>query len=222
MKLLFRLPTAALLALLAAAATSAHAEDKVPLVLEFPRPLLVGTPAPIKLPNLETPRVGPRPEFLVPAGTTNLALNKTVTGSDSEPLLGDLTLLTDGDKNGEEGSYTEFGPGKQWVQIDLGAIHPIHAIAVWRFHSQARAYKAIVAQISDDPAFKTGVQTIWNSDIENAHGFGVGKDPVHIETYEGRLMDAKGIAGRYVRLYSNGSTSSDLNHYIEVEVYGTP
>jgi len=203
-------------------AASAHAEDKVHLVLQFPRPLLVGTPVPIKLPNLETARVGPRPEFLVPAGTTNLALNKTVTGSDSEPLLGDLSLLTDGDKNGEEGSYTEFGPGKQWVQIDLGATHPIHALAVWRFHSQARAYKAIVVQISDDAAFKTGVQTIWNSDLDNANGLGAGKDLVHIETHEGRLMDAKATPGRYVRLYSNGSTSSDLNHYIEIEVYGTP
>jgi hypothetical protein len=25
-----------------------------------------------------------------------------------------------------------------------------------------------------------------------------------------------------VRLYSSGNTSNDLNHYVEVEVYGTP
>ena len=209
-------------AALALLSVTAHAEDKVPLVLQFPRPLLVGTPAPIKLPNLEAPRTGPRPEFLVPKGTKNLALKKPVTGSDSEPLLGDLSLLTDGDKNGEEGSYTEFGPGKQWVQIDLGVARPLHVVAVWRFHSQARVYKAIVVQISDDPTFKKDVTTVWNSDIDNVHGFGIGKDPVHIETYEGRLIDAKGVTGRYVRLYSNGSTSSDLNHYIEIEVYGTP
>jgi hypothetical protein len=30
------------------------------------------------------------------------------------------------------------------------------------------------------------------------------------------------VKGRYVRLYSNGNTSNDLNHYVEVEVYGTP
>ena len=50
----------------------------------------------------------------------------------------------------------------------------------------------------------------------------VWKDYEYIETYEGRLIDAKGVKGRYVRLYSNGNTSSDMNHYIEVEVYATP
>ena len=43
-----------------------------------------------------------------------------------------------------------------------------------------------------------------------------------IETNEGRLIDAKGVKGRYVRLYSNGNTSNDMNHYIEIEVYGRP
>ena len=28
--------------------------------------------------------------------------------------------------------------------------------------------------------------------------------------------------GRYVRFYSNGNTSNDLNHYIEIDVYGKP
>jgi hypothetical protein len=28
------------------------------------------------------------------------------------------------------------------------------------------------------------------------------------------------VHGQYVRLYSNGNTSNDLNHYIEVEVHG--
>ena len=27
---------------------------------------------------------------------------------------------------------------------------------------------------------------------------------------------------RYVRLYSNGNTANDLNHYVEVEVFGKP
>ena len=37
---------------------------------------------------------------------------------------------------------------------------------------------------------------------------------------EGRLFDLKGVKARYVRLYSNGNTTNDLNHYVEVEVYG--
>ena len=34
------------------------------------------------------------------------------------------------------------------------------------------------------------------------------------------VLDAKGKKGRYVRLYSNGNTSDELNHYCEVEVFG--
>jgi hypothetical protein len=30
----------------------------------------------------------------------------------------------------------------------------------------------------------------------------------------------KGVQGRYVRLYSRGNTANDLNHYVEVEIYG--
>jgi hypothetical protein len=33
-------------------------------------------------------------------------------------------------------------------------------------------------------------------------------------------VSGKGTKGRYVRLYSNGSTANEMNHYIEVEVYG--
>ena len=57
-------------------------------------------------------RTGKRPDFLVPAGTTNLAMGKKVTSSDSEPVVGTLDLVTDGDKEGDEGSWVELGPGK--------------------------------------------------------------------------------------------------------------
>jgi hypothetical protein len=55
-----------------------------------------------------------------------------------------------------------------------------------------------------------------------AAGLGIGKDKEYIETSEGRLFDPKGLKGRYVRFYSSGSTADDPNHYIEVEIYGTP
>ena len=51
---------------------------------------------------------------------------------------------------------------------------------------------------------------------------GLGKDKNYVETSEGRLVDAKGSQARYLRLYSNGSNANDMNHYIEVEVYGKP
>ena len=204
------------------AAVCVRAEDKVPLKTELPPPLFVGTPVPIKLPNLEPPRQGKRPDFLVPAGTTNIALGKKVTSSDSEPVMGSLDLVTDGDKAGDEGSWVELAPGKQWVQIDLQKPAEIYAILVWHYHSQARVYLDVVVQVSDDPTFSKDVTTVFNADAQNDLGLGAGKDMAYIETYEGKLIDAKGVKGRYVRLYSKGNTTNKLNHYIEVEVFGKP
>ena len=106
------------------------AQDKVPLQTDLPKPLFVGTPVPIKVPNLEPAQKGNRPDFLVPAGTTNLARGKKVTASDSDPVIGTLDLVTDGDKEGDEGSWIELGPGKQWVQIDLEKDADIYAVMV--------------------------------------------------------------------------------------------
>jgi len=198
------------------------AQDKVPLKTELPKPLFVGTPVPVKLPNLEPPRQGKRPEFLVPPGTANLALKKKVTSSDSDPVVGTLDLVTDGDKAGDEGSWIELGPGKQWVQIDLEKPATLSAVLVWHYHSQARVYLDVVVQVSDDPKFEKDVTTIFNADYSNELGLGAGKDLAYIETYEGKLIDAKGAKGRYVRLYSKGNTTNKLNHYIEVEVFGIP
>lgn len=192
------------------------AQDKVPLKTDLPKPLFVGTPVPVKVPNLEPARKGKRPDFLVPPGTENLAKDKPVTASDSEPIIGTLDLITDGDKDGDEGCWVELGPGRQWVQIDLGKPCEIFAVLVWHFHSQARVYYDVVVQVSDDPTFSEGVTTIFNNSVEG------GKDLAYVETYEGKLIDAKGVKGRYVRLYSKGNTANKLNHYIEVEVWGKP
>lgn len=203
-------------------AAAVLAEDMVPLKTELPKPQFVGTPVPLNVPNLEPPRKGKRPDFMVPAGTVNLALKKPVTSSTSDPITGTLDLITDGDKEGDEGSWVELGPGKQWVQIDLQKEADIYAILLWHFHSQARVYFDVVAQVSDDPTFSKGVTTIFNNDSNNELGLGVGKDLDYIESYEGKLIDAKGVKGRYVRFYSKGNTTNKLNHYIEVEVFGKP
>jgi hypothetical protein len=217
-KLFFRLSVTAALLI----AGIAWAQDKVPLQTDLPKPLFVGTPVPIKLANLEPARAGKRPDFMVPAGTANLAKGKKVTASDSDPVMGTLDLITDGDKEGDEGSWVELGPGKQWVQIDLEKDANIYALMVWHFHSQARVYFDVVVQVSDDPKFEKDVTTIFNADASNELGLGAGKDLAYIETYEGKLIDAKGVKGRYVRLYSKGNTTNKLNHYIEVEVFGKP
>jgi len=200
----------------------ALAEDLVPLKTELPKPVFVGTPVPFKVPNLEPPIKGKRPDFMVPSGTANLSLKKTVTGSDPEPINGSYDLVTDGDKAGDEGSYVEMKPGKQWVQIDLGQAANIYAVLAWHFHSQERVYFDVVAQVSDDPNFSKDVTTIYNNDHGNELGLGAGKDLNYIESYQGKLIDAKGAKGRYVRFYSKGNTTDKLNHYIEIEVWGKP
>jgi len=198
------------------------AQEMEPIEIELPKPMFVGTPQNFRLPNLEKPLGQPRPPFLAPAGTTNVALGKPVSSTDEEPIIGELELVTDDDKDAADGSYVELGPLRQHITIDLENQHTIYAIIIWHYHKQARVYKDVIVQVSGDPNFVSGVRTIFNNDDDNSSGWGVGSDLNYVETSEGKLVDAKGVQGRYVRLFSNGSTSNDLNHYIEVGVYGVP
>jgi hypothetical protein len=199
------------------------AGDLEPIPLVLPKPMFVGTPQSFRgITNLEKPLGKPRPPFYAPKGTTNLALGKPVTSSDEQPIIGEIKMITDGDKEAADGSYVELGPMKQYITIDLGAPNNIYAIVVWHYHKQARVYKDVVVQVADDPDFIANVRTVFNNDDDNSSGLGVGKDMNYVETAEGKLIDAKGVVGRYVRCYSNGNTSNDLNNYIEVEVYGLP
>jgi len=195
---------------------------KEELKLKLPKPMFIGTPTNIKSANLEPITGKPRPPFYVPTGTVLLSAKKPVTSSDSAPVIGELDMVTDGEKAGGDGYFIELGPGVQWVQIDLGASHPLSAILTWHYHSQARVYHDVVVQVADDPAFKTGVTTVFNNDHDNSSKMTAGKDKEYIEVAEGKLIDPKGAKGRYVRLYSKGNTTNDLNHYVEVEVYGLP
>ena len=197
-------------------------EGMVALEIELPKPMFVGTPKNIVSANLETPTGKLRPPFHVPKGVKNVAENKPVTSSDPEPIIGELAMATDGDKEGADGSYIEFGPRVQWVQVDLEGEFEVFAIVFWHYHSRACVYHDVVVQVSDDPNFTKGIVTLFNNDDNNTARLGVGEDKEYIETNEGRLVDARGVRARYVRLYSNGNTSNDMNHLIEVEVYGRP
>jgi hypothetical protein len=207
---------------LGSAALSASAQDpnKEELKLLLPKPMFIGTPRNIKTPNLESITGKPRGPFFVARGTKLLSAKKPVTSSDMQPVIGDLAFVVDGEKAGEDGYFVELGPGKQWVQIDLGVSAELNAVLVWHYHSQARVYRDVVVQVSDDKDFLKNVVTIYNNDHDNTLGLGVGKDKEYIETNEGRLFDPKGAKGRYLRFYANGNTSNDMNHYVEAEVYG--
>ena len=211
-----------LLAVALAPLAAQQAAEKVELKLQLPKPMFIGTPTNIKSANLEPITGKSRGPFMVPAGTKLLSLKRPVKSSDSQPVIGELDMITDGEKEGGDGYFVELGPGKQWVQVDLGSSYALHAILAWHYHSQARVYRDVIVQVSDDKDFLKGVQTVFNNDHDNSSGMGVGKDKEYIEVAEGRLVDPKGVKGRYVRMYSNGNTTNDLNHYVEIEVYGAP
>ena len=193
---------------------SAQTTGSIQLKTDLPPPVFGGTPVPYNVPNRE-PIIKAWPTFAVPTGTINLAKSKKVTSSSPDPVTGTLDLITDGDKAGDDGSWVELGQGKQWVQIDLEKSATIYAVTVWHFHSQERVYHDVIVQVSDDPKFEQGITTVYDNST-------AGKDRPYAETYLGKLIDAKGVKGRYVRLYSNNNTSNKNNHYIEVEVFGKP
>ena len=211
-----------------AAKVGPNGQKLVPLVEKLPRALFQGTPKNLKpAPTLEKYVDKNREPLYVPEGLTNLALNKKVTSSDTAPVIGELTMVSDGDKEGADGSFVELGPGTQWVQIDLGKPADIYALIVWHFHAEGRVYHDVVIQVADDADFIENVKTVFNNDFDNSSGLGLGKNLEYIEDFRGKRFSAtneKGqpVKGRYVRLYSKGNTSNDMNHYVEVEVFGKP
>lgn len=210
------------------ASTAAFAADKpaaksgeVPIPLKLPSQSFASTPLNYDHKNLDKPGFRERPPFLAPKGVVDISKGKPVTSS-APPVSGKLSMVTDGDKSYEAKSIVTLPAGKQWVQIDLGAEYNIYAIVVWHYHAEQRVYFDVIAQVSDDPEFKKDVTTVFNNDDDNSSGMGVGKDHEYVETYEGRLINTKGVKGRYVRMYSKGNTSDNFNQYIEVEVFGKP
>ncbi|MEM6911799.1 MAG: hypothetical protein AAF555_09485 [Verrucomicrobiota bacterium] len=197
------------------------------LEIDVPQAVDIGTPEEVELPNLDKSSHGKPADVYVPDGVKNVALGKTVTSSDEfDPIMGSWDQLVDGEKQTSDGYFIELSSlGLQWVQIDLGEPMDLYAIAVWHYFQQPRAYKDVVIILSNDPGFSSGDEVIvFNNDHDDSAGFGEGSDMTYFETNWGKRIstspNGEAINAQYVRLYSNGSTSDDLNHYVEVEVYG--
>ncbi|MCC6794325.1 MAG: hypothetical protein IT366_04345 [Candidatus Hydrogenedentes bacterium] len=204
----------------------AAAGDEEEIKFELPPPYFGGTPLSYFNEHLEEKSFKPRDPFLAPKGAVNVSKGKTVTSSDPDPTFGKLSMITDGEKGYQQEYLTELGTGTQWVQVDLGAPTEIYAVLAWHFHAADRVYFDVVVQTADDAEFTKNKQTIYNNDYDNSSGLGIGKDKEYIESNEGRLFtalkDGKGVTGRFVRLYSNGNTTDQTSHYVEVEVWGKP
>jgi hypothetical protein len=213
-------------AFVAALLQVAGAEDLAPLPLVLPPPAMKGTPQALPTNTTALPLTSdPRPPFMAPKGTVNVALNKPVSASDPNLINGDLKQITDGKKEAYEENVVTLRKGLRWVQIDLEGEFKIYAVVIWHDFNIPLVYRDVIVQLSDDPEFKTGVETIFNNDQKNTAGLGMGTDREYFEnslTGAGKLIDAKGLQARYLRCYSKGSTDSALNSYIEVEAYGLP
>jgi hypothetical protein len=198
------------------------APPKEALALKLPSPTLKGTPEDLpKGPHIEPLSDKPPPPFMAPKGVKNIALGKPVVSS-VQPFSGELSQITDGKKEAFDSDSVEFKKGTQWVQIDLGDSYPIYAIAFWHDHRYIQVIHDVIMQVSDDPEFKTNVQTLFNNDLDNSSALGVGTDREYFETNQGKVIDAKGVKARYVRAYSKGGTSTALNCWQEIEVYAQP
>jgi len=200
---------------------TAVSSEKVILKIDLPKFFPGGTPGDIRSANLEPP-LGEkgRDPIKVPTGTIIISKGCKVTSSDPEPIIGELGFVTDGDKEHAAETYVELSPGLQWVQIDLGKEKQLFGACLWHFHGDARVYRDVVCQVSNDPDFIDGVQTVFNNDHDNSSKLGPGRDKEYIETFHGRPFAIPGVKGRYVRLYSQGNTSNGMNHYTEFEIYG--
>jgi hypothetical protein len=198
------------------------ADEKAALDLKLPAPTLKGTPEDLPTGTMIEPLSDkPRAPFMIAKGVQNVALNKPVTSS-VKPFTGELSQITDGKKEAFDYDAVEMRKGTQWVQVDLGQTYAIQAVVLWNDHRYIQVMHDVIVQVSEDPEFKDKVQTIFNNDVDNSSGLGVGTDREYFETHEGKIVDAKGVKGRYVRAYTKGGSLSALNCWQEIEVYALP
>ena len=215
--------TLSLLALTCLAATTLLAEELVPLKPKLPAPAFIGTPKDIPAgANIEPPSTKPRPPLMIPADAKNIAPQSKISCTDSNVTAANLAKLSDGDKEAFDTSIVLLRKGVQYVQFDLGGAQEIFALVVWHSHDTPKIFKNVIVQVADNAEFTENLRTLFNNDLENTSGRGVGTDRQYFESYEGRTVDAKGAKARYVRLYSKGSTDGAFNEYTEVEIYARP
>jgi hypothetical protein len=207
-------------------AADAPTSGMAPLNLDLPAPAFKGTRKDIPTNSFTEPRPDldkpPRPAIMVPAGLKNVATGAKVTSSDKNVPPEDLAKITDGDKEGRDQSIVDLRRGTQWVELDFGSPQEIFAVVVWHAHKDDTIFRSVIVQLADDEDFTSNVQTLFNNDQQNLSGLGIGTDREYYESHEGKLVQVKGLKGRYLRSYTKGTTESVVNEYTEIEVYGRP
>lgn len=163
------------------------------------------------------PRLGKVPLFPLETGeVVNVALGKTAITTSSGTLEAPPSALTDGITT--TSPYIGLETGLQWIKLDLETLFNISRVNVRHYYGDGRTYRDVILQLSEDDV---NWVTIFNNDIDNSAGQGVGTDGEYAETSGGKeVMLGLPIQARYVRSWSNGSNSNGWNHYVELEVFG--
>ena len=182
-----------------------------------------GNPRGVKPPHLR--EEVKREPFMVPKGVANVALYQPVTCSEKRLFAGDLDQLTDDIKQSGKFDFVELDTGLHWVQIDLGQVRAIHAVAIWHYYKNPTIYQDVIVQVADDQAFRQNVRTLFNNDHDNSAKMGKGKDTAFYTRWWGELVDARGQDGaptraRHVRVYTAAGMEGEPVRFVEIDVYG--
>jgi len=150
---------------------------------------------------------------------TNLAAGKLPTASSTG--FKNLSRATDGTISTSNYADSSTASGLQWIQIDLGASYSIGDIKLWHYYGDTRMYHDVIVMVSNNSSFTAGSYTIvYNNDTNSSAGFGAGTASEYTETSAGKDIPLSSpVSGRYVRLYSSGSTANNYTHYGEVQVF---
>jgi hypothetical protein len=67
-------------------------------------------------------------------------------------VIGELDMITDGEKSGGDGFFVELGPARSGCRSISARRTRSTPSSSWHYHSQARVYRDVVVQVSDDRA----------------------------------------------------------------------
>ena len=115
----------------------------------------------------------------------------------------------------------------RYVQFDFGDEYDLMKIHMTRYWDGSRKYGPTVIQLSTDENFAADkTTTVYNSDKDNVHKQGAGKDEFYVETAAGKEMwnaeNSEPVTARYIRVYVNGRENNQgtSDHIVEFEAYG--
>lgn len=166
-------------------------------------------------------------------GSENACLNKNVTAYDSmgtpkeaQDHNGGKTIAAVVDGRTDAENSIQFD-GCAFIQVDMEKSVWINKVVLNLWHDWV--FRSVTVQVSDDPAFETGVQTIFCSDGGNWNGLSAYKgsmDPAHNYNVEwipnasvGFTFNFEPIKGRYIRAFAQTGQGSYNSIYTELQAW---